>query len=759
MDDLPALRWSAAYTALHPTLTSIKNLSGDKIILPPSALEQLLAAAPSRRPTGAAFGSVDPFGAHDGGLHGGPRENGEQLPHPLMFRLVNPANGNVVHAGIREFSAPEGTLGLSPFLMEALAVDPKHLATAAESAESAVDRPTEDAVPLPLRITVHAQQLPKGTYVRLRPLEAGYDPDDWKSLLERHLRLHFTSLTKDAVLAVQGVRGETFKFLVDRFAPAGDGICVVDTDLEVDIEPLDEEQARESLRRIASRAHAASSRGSSQGGELSIWKEVGGRVAPGDHVDFTLPSWDRARPLVVALGGAQGHGLDLFVSPKSSRQRVPPRESNHVFGDFGPSEGGIKSIAVSPTDAAMDGAEAIMVSVYAPAERMPSSDAVPFTLRARAAAAAADDDDDERAADGSTSVEGQGHGADAERCENCLQWVPGRTMVLHESFCRRNNVACADCRAVFRKGSAEWEAHWHCGQDEACGDDAAGKARHDQVFHTHHRCPACDVVAPSLPDLARHRTTVCPGKLILCRFCHLEVPQEGDPLRPAAEVTLSGMTAHELADGARTTECHLCDRIVRLRDMETHLKHHDLDKVGRAKPDTCRNPLCGRTRHGVGPKGRVGVGVGAAGQGPANDVGLCSVCFGPLYVSMHDPDGRALARRMERRYLQQLMTGCGKAHCANERCRTGRANAGLEPLASEAKAALPEARRLLADVDGEAAPLYFCVDEANQQRRRAAESVAADKVWELAWCVAAAEAERGNVARMREWLQAWAPRR
>jgi hypothetical protein len=217
------------------------------------------------------------------------------------------------------------------------------------------------------------------------------------------------------------------------------------------------------------------------------------------------------------------------------------------------------------------------------------------------------------------------------------------------------------------------------------------------------------------------------------------------------------MTAHELADGARTTECHLCDKIVRLRDMETHLKHHELDKGKRSKPRICRNVYCGRTLHGVGPRGQVGAGT-AQGQGPGNDIGLCSLCYGPLYVSMHDPEGKALRRRIERRYLGQLMTGCGKHHCSNEWCKTGRANTGLEAKGSSAQAALPLVKPLLAMVPNPEEPMYFCVDEANQKRRVAAEMLAAEKVWDLEWCVAAAEAEKGDLSKMREWLQAWAPR-
>lgn len=125
MDEPPTLRWSGSYVAVAST-----SSPGDKIILPQSALEQLLAAA-----------------------HSGSPDDSQQLPHPFTFRLVNPANGNVVYAGIREFSAREGTLGLSAFLSEALGVD------------------TTDAHET--HVAVFPHQLPKGTYVRLRPLEAG----------------------------------------------------------------------------------------------------------------------------------------------------------------------------------------------------------------------------------------------------------------------------------------------------------------------------------------------------------------------------------------------------------------------------------------------------------------------------------------------------------------------------------------------------------------------------------------------------------
>lgn len=733
---------------ISPSAIATKNLRGDKILLPQSALEQLLAAARSRPSTTTARSDPWSYSSSDA-------DTAQQLPNPLIFRLVNPKNKNAVFAGIREFSASEGTLGLSPWLTEALGiqedecVSPKEVIDLEQDTVQDRERMDVDGI----QIKVEARQLPKGTYVRLRPLEAGYNPDDWKPLLERQLRENFTTLSKGSMLAVKGARGEEFKLLVDKVAPEGDGICVVDTDLEVDIEALDEEQARETLRRIMS-AQRGTTDGSSTGGEIDIWKAVEGQVLEGEYVDYVLPSWNKSQPLAIELTTDEDEDtLDLFVTPKSSRQRALPRESVHVFGDFSPAVDGVKRIVISPTNVELEGAEQITISVHG--YRHPDATAPPKTLQ-YSLRAKVDLQDAKDGANGLSNGAGeQEHSPDEEQCSNCLQFVPKRTMVLHENFCRRNNIVCPKCKSVFKKGSPEWEAHWHCEKDSAFGNSAESKAKHDDIFHTERQCPHCEFSTNSMADLARHQTSVCPGKLILCRFCHLEVPQEGDPFNPSPEVVLSGLTAHELADGTRTTECHLCDKIVRLKDMETHLKHHELDKVSRLKPPICRNANCGRTMFGVGSKGQVRQ--TASTDQASNNIGLCSICFGPLYVSMHDPEGKALKRRIERRYLGQLMTGCGKSHCANPWCKTGRANAGLEAKPSSAREVLPLVKPLLGDVTNMDAPLWFCTDEGSQRGRKLAEMMAEEGVWDVEWCIAAAEAEKGSLERMRDWLQAWAP--
>ena len=673
-----------------------------------------------------------------------------------MFRLVNQENGNFVYAGIREFSAQEGEILLGPYLMDALGIqEEKGEDQEGESSGESSTRPS------PIRITVHAKQLPKGTYIRLRPLEAGYDPDDWKPLLERQLRESYTTLTNGAFLSVRGVKGELFRFLIDQFRPEGDGICVVDTDLEVDIEALNEEQARETMRQIMSKARRApgSAEGSSVGQELNIWKAVDGQVIPGDYVDYELPAWPRSRPIEIELSElSDDYTVDLFVSPKSSRQRAAPRDSEHVFGAFrSNTETGSKQITIQPTNVEIEDAESLLISVYGyhPGDGATDNESPrPFRLRVRAGT---DDPVTASKQAGKPATEdGEERSPDEEQCQNCRQWVPKRTMILHENFCRRNNVACRRCGNVFQTNSEEWKQHWHCIHDNAYGSSEAARAKHNRIYHTDHRCPSCPFTTNSLPDLARHRTTLCPAKIILCQFCHLEVPQEGDPFNPSPETLLSGLTEHELADGARTTECHLCSKIIRLRDMSTHLKHHELEKAHRAKPAVCRNANCGRTLHGVGKNGAVGAGT-QMGQGPGNEVGLCSLCFGPLYVSLHDPEGKALRRRIERRYLTQLMQGCGKRWCGNPWCKTGRANAGLEAQGSSAQAVLPVIKPLVDGFRDTRAPMYFCVDESNQRRRKLAEILAADGEWDLEWCIAACEAEGPDLDRAEVWLANWAP--
>lgn len=735
-------------------------------------LEQLLSAStvivPADRRPDQNFDSFNPYSLAAARAEQSQwQDTKQQLPQPLTFRLVNSKNGNVVHAGIREFSAEEGEVGLSPFLLEALGLDapkPKTRRSIVKpGSEDGMDAPIDltgddeivEGEEEPAKITIHAKQLPKGTYVRLRPLEAGYNPADWKSLLERHMRDNFTTLTTGEILTVRGSKSEEFRFLIDKFAPEGDGICVVDTDLEVDIEALNEEQARETMKQIMAKAQKApgTAEGSTVGGEIDIWKPFLGQVVSGEYVDYTLPSWDRTQTIQIELTAEDGQELYFFASPFSARQRVRPREDEHVFEMFGNES--VKQHIIQPSDIELQNAEALYISVYG-SPLQSSSQPTKFSLRVQLIPTAGSAENPLPLDD--LQLDTEMHSPDEEQCKNCQQYIPKRTMMLHENFCLRNNILCPECKVVFQKKSEDWKNHWHCPHDNYSGNTLASKTNHDSIFHTPHPCPSCPVISSSLPDLAFHRTSVCPGKLILCQFCHLEVPQEGDPFSPSADSLISGLTAHELADGARTTDCHLCSKIVRLRDMSTHLKHHALERENRSPPAICRNVNCGRTLDGVGSHGEIGAGR-RTGQGNGNTLGVCSICYGPLYANVHDPTNSRLARRVERNYLRQMIQGCGKPYCRNAYCKTGKANlAGEKPKPMTAQEALPLIKPLADSALDMEKGMYLCTDDVSQKRRKLAEMLAAEGEYRLEWCVAALEAEGGKVEGARGWLGNWAPK-
>ncbi|MCJ1227108.1 hypothetical protein MMC12_003763 [Toensbergia leucococca] len=757
-DIQPGLKWSAQLT----TATKTPLLQGDKIVLPQSALEQLLSAATVTITESTSLqnhtSTFDPYNPYTHAAERQAREQlierQQQLPHPLTFRLVNPEKNIVVYAGIREFSAQEHEIGLSPFLLQALGLgDDKALeGTGDEGRIREHDIPSGElhhqSLKPPTNITVHAQQLPKGTYVRLRPLEAGYDPEDWKSLLERYLRDNFTTLTNGEILTVPAGKDE-FRFLVDKLSPEGEAICIVDTDLEVDIEALNEDQARETLKRRLQKSERAPGtiEGSSTGGKINVGNEDG-QVRPRDYVDYTLTEWDHSKGLEIELATLDDENdADLFISPARPKQRARPREEEYVFGDM--TSRPLKRIKIQHSNAELNDAEALWISVrgYSLNEE---TNPISYQLRVKSLDALTNLNGHDLLA-----AENEPTGPDEIRCKNCHQWVPQRTMILHENFCFRNNVLCPHCQNVFKKSSSEWQNHWHCPHDDVYGNIASTLQKHNNLIHTPRLCPGCDYSASNTPDLAHHRTTICPAKAILCQFCHLLVPQQGpnDLKLSDPEVILSGLTPHELADGARTTECHLCSKIVRLRDMSTHLKHHNLSRLSRSKPRLCRNLNCGRTLDYVSKTGDV------KREPPRNDLGVCDTCFGPLYVSMYDPDGKALKRRVERKYLTQLLTGCGKEWCRNEYCKSGRRNLGLErgEKAISSKEALGLVRPLLEGLKGGETGVFLCTDEGSQRRRVLAEMVAAEGVYEVEWCVVAFEVAGGDLDGARTWLVNWAP--
>ncbi len=584
----------------------------DKIILPPSVLEQLLRLSPD-----------------------------QELPHPLTFSI---STGSMTsHCGVREFSAEEGYVLVPSVILDNLAAKPGE------------------------QVKISYKALEKGERVRLRPLESGYDHEDWKALLESSLRSMYTTLTKGQVLKLGG----GMRFLVDDVQPA-DVVCIVDTDLEVDIEPLSERQAVETLK---SKTHKKAQ-------TISVEDTIES-VGHG-YTRFVLPQWNRHDPVRIELS-SPSPDVDLLASVNED-----PILERHIFSNLSPTAS--KNLTIWPTNSALLSDSTLYIAVHCPTSAA-------FLLHISQGS------NEEQMIPGSV------------RCDNCLTQVPERSLFLHQNHCRRNNVRCKLCDHVSRRGTEE--IHWHCSDCLVHGEGSLDA--HTARFHTLHTC-ICDETFPSITTLAYHRETECPVKSIKCAFCHLSVAQGDARLLSYKDASL-GLTAHEVDCGSRTIECESCRRLVRIRDIQTHMKIHDSQRLTHHKPVGCINENCTRTRSD-------------------NALGLCAACFGPLYNAQVDTDGKKLQMRIQRRYVTQLMTGCKRSSCKNRVCATATATNLTYTNAVKKSAETIESGKV-----------WFCVDETTEKRRTSAELLECDGSYELAWCCRAMEEAHGDIEYARRWLE------
>lgn len=181
-DDYSSIRWSSHFTVEN---APVELNHGDKVILPPSALEQLLQ-------------QVGPSGT---------------LPSPLTFELRHPHTAATIHCGVKEFSSPDSTIQLPTWMRESLGLH------------------TQDHVVIKLAL------LPKGTFARLKPISHDYrDITDYRAALEAHLRGHYNTLSNGQTLSCR-YGGRVYDFQVVELKPQ-DAVSITDTDLEVEMDPI-----------------------------------------------------------------------------------------------------------------------------------------------------------------------------------------------------------------------------------------------------------------------------------------------------------------------------------------------------------------------------------------------------------------------------------------------------------------------------------------------------------------------------------------
>ncbi|KZT09670.1 UFD1-domain-containing protein [Laetiporus sulphureus 93-53] len=132
------------------------------------------------------------------------------LESPWMFKLRNPSNPAAsTHGGVLEFIAEEGCVHLPHWMMKTLRLEEGD----------------------PIRIT--GAELPKGKMVKLQAQSVIFlEISDPKAVLEQALR-HFSCLTQGDIIEIS-YNSIVFALLVMETQPGGEGISVLDTDLEVD---------------------------------------------------------------------------------------------------------------------------------------------------------------------------------------------------------------------------------------------------------------------------------------------------------------------------------------------------------------------------------------------------------------------------------------------------------------------------------------------------------------------------------------------
>ena len=586
---------------------------------------------------------------------------GLEIPHPLALALNNSRNGKKLYVGIREFTALESTIELPEHVFHTLDAQPGD------------------------KIQTTLAALPKGTSVKLRPLNAEYEDEDIKSLLESELRRNYTTLTVGEIISVQ-TQDQKIQFLIGELEPEN-AVSIVDTDLNTDIEPLNEEDAKKTMSKRAKNILNS----------IKLDQEITGEIEANDYMYFELGQFDRNKAIRIQKKGSE---MEMYIQFGSK-----PREDDALVSSL--SMKPESSLEIVARDFATSNDSKLVIGLRSPIKQnfsiVVSQRPIEIT---------------------NGSADGK------QKCENCGQHISIQSMTMHSAFCMRNNVKCPHCETVLKKNSPEVESHWHC---PLCNDytnwvSEEVIARHNSHCHTSREC-TCGEVFASQFELAFHRATECPKKLTKCRFCGLSLPA-GLPPTDGKDILL-GLTGHEAECGGRTTECIICGKFVRIKDLGIHEMGHDQERRRQVTPNICRNENCVRKRGD-------------------NKLLLCDICFGLLWAPGHDPDGSKLSSRLERRLLNQLITGCHRPWCRNKFCATGSGTKLGMVTANET------VKQTVKNLNNTQTAINLCVDEGTTRKRILAQLAYEDLngVYDIRWCDSAAEhvGLNGNIGEVREWL-------
>ncbi|KAJ1795948.1 hypothetical protein LPJ59_004044 [Coemansia sp. RSA 2399] len=535
----------------------------------------------------------------------------EELPSPITVRIAG--KGTAVYCGVREFSSEEGYVGIPTGLLE-------QVAPTAENKDGGV-------------VSVEFVQLEKGKLAELRVLDVE-EVGNMRALFETHMRNNLTVLfVGETVRFPVGGRRKPLSFEVVSLEPDSAAVDIIQTDL--------------TLKIIG-------------GGNQSIGKsDASGGVLVVDD--------DGAQPLAIEVASGATHVLTLHVpaettavdvvlecSPGNDASLVASQivhdvsEIDNDWNDYSAPSQMRKELHIERTNQQQqqqqklpDGAFNIYVGVIA--DRA-SSTGFRGTISATSSRNEQPTGAEKSTPEDSTRI-----------CPNCKTDVPKGNYDMHTLFCERHNYRCDGCGSVLKRNSDEAKSHWHCDLCHAPGV-LGDETKHARLFHTPCTC-TCEGDEReygSISELAEHRRSDCADRLIECRFCKIAMPQ--GPETASHEARMLGLRSHEWNCGNRAIACARCSSYVRIQHVAAHMRIHEHDdREKRANMIHCANKMCDRER----AKG--------------NPLGLCAMCYGPLYSNAWDPGHQKLLARLTRLLFTQMTQGCGNPECKNRGmyCTTG----------------------------------------------------------------------------------------
>ncbi|RDX60463.1 Ubiquitin recognition factor in ER-associated degradation protein 1 [Mucuna pruriens] len=421
------------------------------------------------------------------------------------------------NSGVLEFTADEGSVGLPPHVWNNLF--------------------SEGTSKSPL-VEVRYVWLPKGTYAKLQPERVGFsDLPNHKAILETCLRQHAT-LSQGDILTVN--YGElAYKLRVLELKPSS-SVSVLETDIEVDIVDPDTSSEKTDEHVLMPVVFGMSQIGTVDEGKFVYYK------FSIDNVTWEKLSSGDSCIEVKLESETNGGDTDLFIS---RHPLIFPTRHQHEWSSH---DIGSKTLILSSKDKNL-GAGTFSIGIYGfkGMTKYKISVMVQDNFNQKVS---------QQASPSVSSIE-----MDTEQCRNCKHYIPIRTIALHEAYCSRHNVVCqrAGCGVVLR--IEESKNHIHC---DRCGQafQQVELEKHMKVFHEPLHCP-CGIILEK-EQMVEHQASVCPLRLISCRFCG-DMVQAGSSAMDVRD-RLRGLCEHESICGSRTAPCDSCGRAVMLKDMDIH---------------------------------------------------------------------------------------------------------------------------------------------------------------------------------------------